>query len=334
MTIEAPVIDLSAPRGSTRVKGSLGRRLIRSEILKIRTTSLWWVLAVLALVLTLITLVVNLMMADSQIADAASRAHQMMPDFAHQVGADGQPLSGLALEEAQRQYLLSADVHHWVVEGVANVLTSGQYFGLLLMVVLGAVMVTNEFRHQTATTTFLATPRRTAVIFAKLAAGALLAGMFWLGTSVVNIIFGSFYFLSNYSLPLTEWPVVRALLVNLLAYVIWVVLGVGLGVFLRSQLGATLTAAALYLLSYPIASVLFVLLYQFVVTDPHIYDWMILVPGVASEVMTSPVPVRLGGSAGGIETGPSWWVGALVLVAYGLVAGVIGTVITRKRDIS
>ena len=31
---------------------------------------------------------------------------------------------------------------------------------------------------------------------------------------------------------------------------------------------------------------------------------------------------------------PPWWVGALVLIGYGVVAGVIGTLITRKRDIS
>jgi ABC-type transport system involved in multi-copper enzyme maturation permease subunit len=326
MTIEAPVIDLSVARASTRVKGSLPRRLIRAELLKVRTTSLWWVFALLALVLTLITVVVNLMMADGQISDAALRSQQMMPDYSQ--------LSGQALADAQQQYLRSADVHHFLVVGVANVLTSGQYFGLLLMVILGAVVVTNEFRHQTATTTFLATPRRTVVIFAKLAAAALLAGMFWLGTAVVNFVFGSYYFLSNYSLPLGEWPVLRALMVNLLAYVIWAILGVGLGVFLRSQLGATMTGSAFYLLSYPIASVLFTILYRFVISDAHIFNWMIVVPGVASDVLISPDPVVMGVASDGTMTGPPWWVGALVLIGYGLLAGVVGTLITRKRDIS
>ena len=35
----------------------------------------------------------------------------------------------------------------------------------------------------------------------------------------------------------------RALLFNLLAYVLWAILGVGLGVLIRSQIGAVITAA-------------------------------------------------------------------------------------------
>jgi hypothetical protein len=31
---------------------------------------------------------------------------------------------------------------------------------------------------------------------------------------------------------------------------------------------------------------------------------------------------------------PVWWVGALVLVGYGVLFGAVGTLITRKRDIS
>jgi hypothetical protein len=49
-------------------------------------------------------------------------------------------------------------------------------------------------------------------------------------------------------------------------------------------------------------------------------------PGVASQVMISPEPV--------LPDSPDWWVGALVLAGYGVLFGVIGTLITRKRDIS
>jgi hypothetical protein len=31
---------------------------------------------------------------------------------------------------------------------------------------------------------------------------------------------------------------------------------------------------------------------------------------------------------------PPWWVGALVLIGWGVVMGLIGTLITRKRDIA
>ena len=43
----------------------------------------------------------------------------------------------------------------------ANIYTSGQFFGLLFVMLLGMILVTNEFFHQTATATFLTTPQRT-----------------------------------------------------------------------------------------------------------------------------------------------------------------------------
>ncbi len=116
---------------------------------------------------------------------------------------------------------------------------------------------------------------------------------------------------------------------NLLAYVVWAVLGVGLGVLIRSQLGATLTGSALYLLSFPAAFAVFGLIRTFIIKQDWVWQWMVVVPGVASQTMISPVRQQLGPI-----TGPPWWVGAVVLIGYGVVAGLIGTLITRKRDIS
>jgi len=46
--------------------------------------------------------------------------------------------------------------------------------------------------------------------------------------------------------------------------------------------------------------------------------------------MVSPERIQLGPSV----LGPPWWVGGLVLLAYGVLAGAVGTVLTRRRDIS
>ena len=122
----------------------------------------------------------------------------------------------------------------------------------------------------------------------------------------------------------------RSVLMNLLAYVIWAVLGVGLGALIRSQLGATLTGAAFYLLSYPLAFALFGTIRAYVIQEDWVWNGIVAVPGVASQIMISPEPIQIGF---GVD-GPAWWVGALVLVAYGVLAGVLGTLIIRKRDIS
>jgi len=48
--------------------------------------------------------------------------------------------------------------------------------------------------------------------------------------------------------------------------------------------------------------------------------------GVASAVMVPPTRT--------LDRSPAEWVGAAVLIAYGIVAGVVGTSILRRRDIA
>ena len=148
---------------------------------------------------------------------------------------------------------------------------------------------------------------------------------------MINLSVGSAFFgLTGHSIPLTDWPVLRSVLMNLLAFVIWAVLGVGLGVLIRSQLGATITGAAAYFVSFPAAFVAFGLIRQYIIKEDWVLNWIVIAPGVASQIMVAPEPLQFGPD----QIGPAWWVGALVLVGYGVVAGVVGTLITRVRDIS
>jgi ABC-type transport system involved in multi-copper enzyme maturation permease subunit len=223
------------------------------------------------------------------------------------------------------------DVARILARSAANVYTSGQLLNLMFIVVLGALIVTNEYFHQTATATFLATPHRTRVIVAKLVAGVGLATGFWFVTTAINVGIGALNFTSTgYGFPFRDPDIVRSVAMNLLAYVIWAVLGIGLGVLIQSQLGATITAAALYWISWPVAVLLFGIIRQFVIHDDRVWQFVVLLPGVASFIMVSTERLQFA-----VDTfGPPWWVGAVVLLGYGLVAGVVGTLITRKRDIS
>ena len=76
------------------------------------------------------------------------------------------------------------------VNVATNLYTSGQFFGVLIVMLLGAIMVTNEFFHQTATTTFLvdAAPGggHPGQVRPPRSCWALL---FWLVTTVLNLIF-------------------------------------------------------------------------------------------------------------------------------------------------
>ena len=115
-------------------------------------------------------------------------------------------------------------------------MTPGQFLGVLFAMFLGILLMTNEFAHQTALATFMTVPRRTAVIMAKLAAAACFGALFWLAATVINGVTTPLYLHSQHvSTALTGWIVVHSVLLNLLAFVIWGVFGLGLGTLIRSR---------------------------------------------------------------------------------------------------
>ena len=189
---------------------------------------------------------------------------------------------------------------------------------------LGAIVVTNEFYHQTATTTFLVTPVRERVVLAKLGASVLLGLVFWLCTTILNLIVVPFILRSmDLSAQLGDPAIWRAIGLNALAFALWAILGVGFGVLIRSQLGATLTLSIAYVIGNFGASLVFFLLTEYVAR--WISKLQVIVPTVASQLMIAGTE---------LPGNPPRWVGAAVLIGYAAVAGVIGTAIMRRRDIS
>lgn len=298
-------------------------RLVRAELLKIWTTNSWWIFAIISLAATGLALVVNTAQAHLELQPPRTDDFYPPPE-------QGGPAPE-EIERIRQEALAAYDVPAILIRSAANIFTSGQYFGLLFIAVLGVLVVTNEFFHQTATSTFLATPHRSRVIVAKVVAVSILAAGFWAMTTVINLGAGwAFFSAQGYDVPLAEWAVQRAILMNLLAYAVWGVLGVGLGVLIRSQLGATITAVLFYMLSTYLALAVFALIRHYVIKDDWIWQGMVFVPGVASQVMISAERLTIVGNT----LMPPWWVGGLVLIGYGTVAAVIGTLIMRRRDIS
>jgi ABC-type transport system involved in multi-copper enzyme maturation permease subunit len=273
--------------------------LIRSEFIKLRTTNAWWLFGLGAFGMLALAFLYNAVVAHYTLTETPE---------------------GLDAEEAA-QFEATRDV----VYQAANLFTSGQFFGLLFVMLIGIVLITSEFQHQTVTTTFLTTPHRTAVILAKLAVAALTGAFFWLVTTAINIpatmIFLSTQDVSNH---LGDWPVTRAILLNLLAYLLWGILGVGFGVLIRSQIGATVTAVLLYVLGTVAVGIIFTLLAE-LLDWGWVQDVQYALPSIASGLMVA---------GRNIPGQPEFWVGAVVLVVWAVVTGTIGTLITRTRDIS
>ncbi|GAA4674048.1 ABC transporter permease [Phytohabitans rumicis] len=275
-------------------------KLVHSEFLKLRTTNAWWLFGLGALGMLALAFLIN-----------ALQAHYLLNDPSTE---------GMSTEDAA-----TFEATGSVVYQAANLYTSGQFFGLLFVMLIGIVLITSEFHHQTVTTTFLTTPHRTAVIAAKLAMAALAGAFFWLVTTAINIP-ATIIFLNteDFTSQLGEWAVTRAILLNLVAYLLWGILGVGFGVLIRSQIGATVTAVALYLLGTAAAAIVFTLFAQWLDLD-WIRDLQYGMPSIASGLMVSGTD---------LPNQPAFWVGAVVLVVWALATGTVGTLITRTRDVS
>ncbi|WBB66644.1 ABC transporter permease subunit [Micromonospora sp. WMMD812] len=272
--------------------------LVRAELIKIRTTSTWWVFALISVPLWALTLLINWLQADTL---TSGNLGDVPPDQADTLAAAAHPDA------------LSA-----------NLFTTGQFFGLLIVMLLGIIVVTSEFFHQTVTTTFLTSPHRSAVMTAKLVAAALLALLFWVVTTGLNLVAGAAVLKAvGVGTQLDNGAAWEAIGLNGLAYLLWGILGVGLGVLIRSQIGATVTGILLYLGGTIGAAIaISILASRF---GDWINDLQLLVPSLASSLMVTGAE---------IPGNPPRWAGAVVLIGYAVVAGVVGTLTLRRRDIS
>ncbi|GAA0446920.1 hypothetical protein Ade02nite_85660 [Paractinoplanes deccanensis] len=270
--------------------------LVNAELFKVRTTSIWWVLGIVLVPLYAASVLVN------------------WAQF-----AAGQPDEGLSdTQSAQIEAALEP------VNVATTLYTSGQFFGVLIVVLLGAIIVTSEFFHLTATTTFLTTPRRESVILAKFGAAVVIGLLVWLITTVLNLIVVPLI-MNQLDVPaqLGTAAVWRAIGLNALAFGLWAILGVGVGVLIRSQIAATLVLAITYVVGTQAIGLIFFLLSEWVA------EWFnklqVIVPTTASQLMISGTE---------LPGNPPRWVGAAVLIGYAAVTGVLGTLITKRRDIS
>jgi ABC-2 type transport system permease protein len=185
-----------------------------------------------------------------------------------------------------------------------------------LAAILAATGVTAEYRHRTATATFLAAPARGRVIAAKLGA-YLLAGASYAVVSIAVSLAIALPWLHarGTSMPLGGNDNPAVLTAVLASAAIFAVAGAGLGALTASQV-ATVTTLLIYLfVAEPLLS--------------HIgawHAWTPYLPGVAADGLTQAVQpgVRL----------LSPWAGGIVFAAWAAALAAAGTWRTSRRDIT
>jgi ABC-2 type transport system permease protein len=298
--------------------GVPGLRLIRSELRKILTTNAWWLFGIASVLITALSMWGNMAEAAGDIAEARN------PNAVFRFRPGVAPEDVAA---AQQRFAEAHDLHAQLVKAAGSIFTSGQFFGLVLVMLLGILVITNEFQYQTASATFLTTPHRSRVVFGKLVAAIGLALAFWLVSQLISLAAGlAFFHNIGMTNSLGEWPVQRAVLFNAAAYLLWAVFGFGLGTLIRSQIGSVVTGMAVYLVGYAGGIGVFIVIRTYLIHGDWVLTSAVSLPPIASQVMISPDKLYPQSAA--------WWVGALVMIGWSLLAGAMGVLLTRRRDIS
>jgi hypothetical protein len=122
--------------------------------------------------------------------------------------------------------------------GQRTLFSLGQGSGSLVAV-LGAIGLTSEFRHRTATATFLATPRRSRVVAAKLVTFPLLGAAYGLACVVVTVAIALPWLSANgIEVSLVANGIPGTLAGVVAGSALFGLVGVGVGALLRDQVGA------------------------------------------------------------------------------------------------
>jgi ABC-2 type transport system permease protein len=202
-------------------------------------------------------------------------------------------------------------------EGALNVYANapGSY---LFSMIIGALIVTGEYRHGTAVATFLAQPRRTVVLVAKLIAGAT-AGVFVQLVSTLISIAGVIPFMNAFNaamIPASDmWRIGWA---GIISGLVLGVVGVGVGSLIRNQI-VTIVGAFIWLLL--LEGIVVALL-------PDIGKWLMTgaIAGIL-DISYENGPISFGQNA------LSPLASTFLLIAYGLFFAALSAFTTQRRDI-
>lgn len=251
-------------------------RLVRGEFRKLFTTKLWLWLLLGAIAIT-----------------------AMFMGFTIGLdGSEGNPQPPLSTPEGQR-----------------NLFSVAAASGVFVLI-LGIIAVTGEFRHQTVTPTFLATPHRGRVVFAKLVTYAVTG----VGYGIVVVAFAIAMALpwlaaKDVAISLSGNGIPGSMAGTIAGIAVYAVLGVGVGALVRNQIAAVV-GSLVYLF----------VIEAFAATLPTVRDYYKYLPGGANSALT-------GASQPG-TTLLEPWQGGLLLVAYGVVFAIAGTRLAVRRDVS
>jgi ABC-2 type transport system permease protein len=182
----------------------------------------------------------------------------------------------------------------------------------LLALIFGITAVAGEYRHQTITDTYLATPRRGRVIAAKFAVYTAVGAVFGLLLAITAVIATAVAVTANGgALDLSNSDLWRTLAGGVACNAAFAAIGVSLGALIRNLAAALAAALA----------------------------WIALVEGLIGELISDLeawLPFAGGQALGRLPGAPdiSQWAGGLLLAGYTVVFAAIALTTSIRRDIT
>lgn len=267
----------------------------RSELTKQFTTAMWWVLAVVLLAYVGVT-------AGGLSAVFGAVASGTLP---------GGTTSGARVSPTSLPPL------------IYSLATSvGYVFPLLI----GTLLVTNEFRHKTLTPTFLATPRRGIALVGKLAAGVVM-GVLYAAVALVAAVGIGAAALAAFGVDTRlgetdTWAMIGRIVAS---FVLWTLIGVGVGTLVRNQVAAVVGVLAFTQFLEPIARTVSTLV-------DGVSGVTAYLPGAASDALVGSSIYATMGAGGAVPL--AWWGGGVVLLAYAAVFLGLGYLTSWRRDVA
>ncbi len=188
--------------------------------------------------------------------------------------------------------------------------------------VLGVIIMTGEFRHKTATPTFLAEPRRGRVVAAKLTVSLGAGVVVMAAAAFAALVLGLCFVAAGYGgVGEMAGRLGHALPGYLVATVLFGTYGIGLGAILKNQVLALVVGLGLTAVVEPII----------VAAWPTVGRWF---PSEAARSLETGSSLSRSGFGGGLSHLLPSWEGALVLIAYALALSIVGSMTTLRTDIT
>jgi ABC-type transport system involved in multi-copper enzyme maturation permease subunit len=203
-------------------------------------------------------------------------------------------------------------------------------FALLVLVVIGAMFVTAEYRRGLIRLTLAVSPRRGRVLAAKSVVFGLICFVLGLPAAAVAVLAGVPIARSHgvYVLPVNWLTDVQVIVGVGALLAVAGVIAVAIGTILRHSVAAVATVVAVFMLPYIVGD-------TSAVSSPAVSEWMFRVTPIAGFAVQQSVPQypQVLGQYGPPEYfALAAWAGLLVLCGYAAVALMVAYVLLRRRD--